>query len=329
MSIQPIDVPSLLRAVIWPLISALICVVFRRELRDLIPIFSRRLSKISFGTLSVELAKVPEVTPPPALDAEIRQPEAGLIPQSGVPGLTGLINRLATGGKYDYIVIDLGSESSPRWLTSRLYLLTYLLMLLDSSSRLVFTETIGGVRGRFVGAAAPSRVRWALARKYSWLESAGVAAHAMVGGLTCITMGQGCQLSLANTLYFDEKNGMLVDYELSQLVQNFLTFVRVPPPAPTPDATDWVTMANQMIEHARWLDGGLIGRMLGDDLNKSYCVRQPNEPTGDLTQAVIRQDGRFVAVVEPDKTFHGLVDRSKMLEMLSKEFEKISAQKKP
>jgi hypothetical protein len=61
---------------------------------------------------------------PRSLDAEIRELEAGARPQSGPLDLLAQMREQATN---DYIVIDLGSESAPRWLSSRLYLFANLL----------------------------------------------------------------------------------------------------------------------------------------------------------------------------------------------------------
>lgn len=115
--------------------------VFRRPLSDLFSTLGQRVRKFSFGGLSLELAEASEMKPPQALDTELRQLEAGLYPQSGVPDLTSLLSHLQSGGQNDYIVIDLGSEASPRWLTSRLYLLALLITLIDRSLCLVFVES--------------------------------------------------------------------------------------------------------------------------------------------------------------------------------------------
>jgi hypothetical protein len=182
MSIQPIDLAALLAAVTWPLIIVVAFTVFRHPLSELVGTFGQRARKFSFGGVSLELAEVSEMRPQ-SLEAEIRQLDAGLIPQSGSSAIAGLLKQLQSGGEYDYIVIDLGSESSPRWLTSRLYLLAFLIAPIDRPKCFVFLETVGSVRKRFVGTASPHRVRWALVRRYGWLESASVAAYESLGGL--------------------------------------------------------------------------------------------------------------------------------------------------
>jgi hypothetical protein len=332
MNIQPIDAPALLRAITWPVIVLIAFGVFRSHLSDLVGVLARNVRKFSFGGLSLELAQVPEMKPPQALETEIRQLEAGLYPQSGVPGITGLFNQLQRGGRQDYVVIDLGSETSRRWLTSRLYLLAFLIALLDRSLCLVFLETTGGIRKRFVGLASPSRVRWALARSYSWLEAAAASAYTMaLGSLQCVPPGV-LQLNPTATLQFDATTGFLPDYQLSQLVQQFLTLIRMPEPVPPTtlqDASEWVAVGNQVLEHAKWLDGARIEHVLGNDLDVSYVTLAAGQTFGDLGPALLQQRGHFVAIVDPDKTFRGLVDRSAVTEKLATEFAKQVSSNKP
>jgi hypothetical protein len=87
------------------------------------PPLGKQTRKLSFGRFSLELAEVSEMKPR-SLDAEIRELEAGARPQSGPLDLLAQMREQATN---DYIVIDLGSESAPRWLSSRLYLFANLL----------------------------------------------------------------------------------------------------------------------------------------------------------------------------------------------------------
>jgi hypothetical protein len=122
MSMLPIDIPSLVRAVIWPVITIVGLVAFRQSIATLIGGLGQRVKKLAFAGFSLEMAQVQEMRPS-AMDTEIRQLETGLVPQSGSNALTALVKELESGGNHDYVVIDLGSEPSPRWLTSRLYLL--------------------------------------------------------------------------------------------------------------------------------------------------------------------------------------------------------------
>src|ERR1035441_7054782 len=118
LNIQAIDLPSLLRAVTWPVLAVVALAVFRRPLGEMVKVLGQRAHKFSISKFSLELTEISEKRPQ-TLDTEIRQLEAWLLPQSGSNALLSLLNQLQCGEQHDYIMIDLGSESSPRWLTSR------------------------------------------------------------------------------------------------------------------------------------------------------------------------------------------------------------------
>jgi hypothetical protein len=264
MTIQPIDLPSLLRAIVWPLLAVFALVIFRRPVGDLVTMLGQRIHKFSFGGLSLELAEVSEMKTP-TLETEIRQLDAGLIPQSGSSAISQLLTQLRSDHRHDYIVLDLGSESSPRWLTSRVYLLALLITLIDRPICMVFVETAGGVRKRFIGTAAPDRVRWALARHYSWLELASAAAYAVLGGAYCST--SLLQLNPVSTFQFDAASGSLAEWQVTQLIQQFLANIRAPQPVPAAanaDADQWIPLSDGMAEHAKWLDADRSFRCLVD-----------------------------------------------------------------
>lgn len=324
MNLQPIDLPSLLRAVIWPMIAVVALIAFRRPLGVLVTILGQRVHKFSVGGFSMELAEVSEMKTQ-TLDTEIRQLDAGLIPQSGSTAISQLLFQLQTERNHDYITIDLGSETSPRWLTSRLYLLAFLITLIDRPICMVFVETTnGGVRKRFVGTAAPNRVRWALGRRYGWFETASAAAYATVGGVYC--NANTLTINPAGGFQFDATTGVLVEWQVTQVMQSFLQSIRGPQPIPpNPEAEQWVPLNDGVSEHAKWVDGSRIERLLGTDLNTSSVMLMPNQTVDDLGGAVLRQQARYVAVLDTDRTFRCLVDRMAALESLSKELRKQTA----
>jgi hypothetical protein len=55
-------------------------------------------------------------------------------------------------------------------LTSRLFIFAVMLQRMRGLRCLVFLETSGGIRRRFMGMAPPGAVLWSLAMRYPWLE---------------------------------------------------------------------------------------------------------------------------------------------------------------
>jgi hypothetical protein len=329
MNIQPIDLPSLLRAFLWPALAIIVFVVYRHSLRKLIITLAQRAHKFSFGVFSLELAQVSEIKPL-ALETEIRNLEAGLFPQSGSSGISSILMQLRQDRQHDYMVIDLGPPPPQQWITSRLYILALLITLIDRPLCFVFVETVGDIRKRFIGAAGADRVRWALARRYTWLESASANAYASLGDLQ-----------------FDPTTGTLSDSQITEMMKTFLDSIRwnspVPieanagnttapanvaiptTPSPVINTQDWVYLNDGVQEHAKYVDGARIERLLGDDLTRSRVTLPPDKLINDLTRVVLGQPGRFVAVVDPDLAFRELVDRYAILESLAYEFLKQTA----
>jgi hypothetical protein len=285
----------------------------------------------------------------------------------------------------------------------------YIFDLLHSSTKMSgLLQTACDVSNRFLGTASPDRVRWSLARRYPWLESASSAAYARAGGLYCSPNAQ-VQINPAG-FQFDQITGTLQNFQLAQCMQLFLDLIRLQPPrtetspaagpvitsvspmggpvgtsvtirgmrfgdenqptrgvtfngipaiptswtvtqivATVPsgatsgdvivtafglisngvpftvgpaDSAEWLTLPNGVIEHAKWLSSSRIQHFLGNDLETSHLTLLPNKDLNQLSGVVLKQHGRFVAIVDPDKTFRGLIDRSAVLEKAVLEFSK-------
>jgi hypothetical protein len=304
MNVEPLNLSTLLGAVMWPVTALVALAVLRKPLGDLISVIGQRLEKVSIAGASFDLKKVSELKAP-SLDADLRELNAGAQPQSGP---IDLLAQLRSTAGYECVVIDLGSESAPRWLTSRLYLFGLILSRIRRVKCMVFVETAAGNRNRFVGVALPEEVRWALAHRYPWLEYAYTQAYGSLG-----------------IPQFDATTGWLNDWQASNLIQQFLAIIRVgqvptpvaipfPDPNHTPDKID---LGNGIFEYAKWLDGGRVERLLGPNLMTSSITIPPGKDLDDMASAVLKVKDRFVAIIETDRTFRGLIDRLPSLEKMA------------
>jgi len=89
-----------------------------------------------------------------------------------------------------------------------------------------------------------------------------------------------------------------------------------------PDADDWVVLGDQSLEHAKWLDSSRVEYLLGPNLDTDYVMLTPNLSVNALAVPILQKRQPLVAVLDPDKSFRGLVDRSALLEKLASEFSK-------
>jgi hypothetical protein len=141
MTVHPLDLPSLVSAVAWPLIVIFGLVFFRHPVTDLVAILGQRIHKFSFEVFSLELAEVKEMHSR-ILDTEIRKLDVGLAPQSGSTAISQLLAQLQGDRRCELILFDLGSESLPRWLTSRLNVPALRITLIERFIRLVFVSDL-------------------------------------------------------------------------------------------------------------------------------------------------------------------------------------------
>lgn len=61
--IQPIDIPSLLRAVTWPVLIIIALAFFWRPLTELVKTLTPHINKLSFHGFSLEMMQVNEMRP--------------------------------------------------------------------------------------------------------------------------------------------------------------------------------------------------------------------------------------------------------------------------
>ena len=298
---QADSVVGLVEAVVWPVVAGAALIKYHRSLSGFLDGISHRVTKVSFFQVAFELSEAREFAPAwsgPSL-ADVRQ----LTPADEFSsGAMALFEQMAGSTVYDYAVIDLGEGD--QWLTSRLFIFAIMLQRQRGLRCFVFLETTAGVRRRFLGTAPPDRVRWALARRYPWLEQAFAEAYAE--GVAQHTLSM--------------RGGLEPPWAATQLVAAFLRRIQEKdaPAASGSDSAEWVTMKDPgghlLREHAKWLTGARLERVLGSTLQASWVPDSPDAPPAEQARAVLRRQGAFVAVVEEGRRFRSLVDRQALLE---------------
>jgi hypothetical protein len=299
MTVEFKDFVDLIRVSAWPVTIAVALVMFRSQLSEFLGSVGQRVKKLSIFEFALELSAVPEFTPKwsaPFL-SDVRQ----LSPANEfASGAASLLDQIRNDAASDYAVIDLGGGQ--QWLTSRLFIFAVLLGRMRGLRCLVFVETSGETRRRFIGVAAPEGVRWGLARRYPWLEKAFVSAYSQLGD------------------YQIQSNyGALESAQAIELVQKFLEGVQKIPLEGV--SLEWTSVGEPALwEHAKWLDGARLERVLHDFLDVSSMPEFPDMPPADRAKAALRRGGAFVALVGDGERFKTLVDRHALLEKLAERF---------
>jgi hypothetical protein len=299
---------DLIGVVAWPVVVVTAVLLLRKPLSSFLEGMGQRATKLSAFQFAVELSEVPEFTPAwsgPHL-SDVRQPSPAGEFQSGA---MALFDQIRDETASDYAVIDLGEGD--KWLTSRLFIFAVMLQRMRGLRCFVFLETSGGVRRRFVGMAPPGVVRWSLAMRYPWLESALAKAYFKMYSQLPNEKIRSVHGALAS-----KSAGPLVGMRFLEAIQQ----------AEKPDAKDdtkWVKVkgpeGSQMWEHARWLDGARLQRVLGHGIEIEWVPDAPDAPADERAKMVLRREGSYVAVVEDGKVFRALLDRHTLVEQVAKD----------
>ena len=311
-----LDIAATLSAVIWPLVVLAILLAYRSKIPALVEGLASRVSKLEFAGVSLELALAKPFVPewsgsPTALDLRHKATAIQVNDSTARTFLTQLTDE----GAGDYAEINLGEGGE--WLTSRLFIMAIVFAQMKGIGCFVFVETSGAVRKRFVGWAEPARIRWALAKRYPWLEQAYADAYAAITSQrNAVIVSRSGRLGYPHA---PGDPGVGID-----LLKEFLQRVQQPfPPALTPaESEEWVVLdpATNTREHARWVSAEELEQVLGDDCNtavvQSSELRSKNT-TGQL-KAFLSVPTQFVAVVADDQRFEYLVRRDVLVEQVAK-----------
>jgi hypothetical protein len=313
-----VNVADLVSAIAWPAVIIAILLVLREPIKRLANRIGASAQSLSIGPsgLSVEFgAAVRDV---PTQSSTVLDDLRTATPQLADSAAQTMFEQLASEAPAPHLLVDLGEGHD--WLTTRLYLFASMLATMRQTRTLVFVETAMAVRGRFVGLAAVGQVRAALARAYPWLESD--YAHAYADATTAWRTGLPAAGSSSFVL---DDHGRLAQGVAQPLVRNFLDNVKINPPAPDTRDPEWVNEPVgpiALIEHARWLTGVDIERILGPALERfAYLIETTPRTPAEIAAATLRMHGHeVIALVDEQHRFRGVVvDRRPALDALAQD----------
>ena len=306
-----LDIAALMSAVLWPLLIVVLGWVFRDRLLELVRLIAPRVRSLSLGGVSLDLSEAK----PLALDltGAVDLRHAGQSGNLSDSTLQSFLSHVQDPSRLDYAVVDLGTGRE--WLTSRLFILAIILARMRGLRMLVFVETAGDVRRRFVGVSECERVHWRLAMRFPWLEAALVHAQADIWPAD----GQGAPITSAEGRFEWIAVGQAA---ATLLLQRFLDRIQIPG-VPIRDPEQWEALPNAnppTWEHAQWLAAVQVEQILAEDLNHACLDLAELHRADPALQArlVVARDGRWVALTRDTHVFDRLIDRGYCLETLAK-----------
>ena len=297
--------------VAWPVAALVIALIFWRPLSDLIR--SGRITKFSIFNVGIELTPATSA-PETQLLSEVRDASVAYVGDSS----RALLTQVQSNRPANYAVIDLGTGEE--WLTSRLYVATIMLSRMNGAQVLVFVETAGMTRRRFVAVASIRHLRWALARTYPWLEKAWMSA---VSGAfqnadpmaAIVTSDEGG---------FEPQTAMAITNAFLRLLQMY----PAQPPAPVKRGSGagaspapsvmpspgWVRFDDGREEHAAWVTRELLTSLIPTSAFQAWAPAMTDEPRVKRIRSVLRRGGDFTALLDDDRSFIRLVNRRTLID---------------
>jgi len=315
MTTTTYDIAAILSAILYPVVLLIIFLLFRKEIPAIVKGIAGRLTKIEIAGVSLELLKAEPIAPdwqnaPENIDLRHHAQGAYLADSTA----DAFFQQLVEEDQADYAIVDLGTERE--WLSTRLYILSIVFQRTKGIEGIVFLETVGDKRKRFLGLASPDKVRWCLAKRYPWLEGAYAIAYASIFKaypFAKITSANG-QLGRFNS-GDDHPGATPVSIELLQRfireVQNKSSELTTLPPHP-----EWETLSDNTSEAASWLTSQMIEDILGTNLKLEFTDAREDE---QLIKETLAMTQPFVPVVDRDRRFKFLLKRQVLLEQIGKQ----------
>jgi hypothetical protein len=326
----------------WPVTILVLGVVLRRQIGEFLGAIAGRITGVSVFAVSLELAVATEASPPwqsRHADADVR----GLVIAQDVNDsyFDSLRQTLMAPGSADFMVVDLKSDGRQEWLTSRLYLFTYLLSRLKGVKAVVFVATRGDAGRTFLGIVNAAELVRALGRHDPRLRLARLQTEAeQVGWLVDDRVPRTADLSrvpptveAAVPLDLDQwwsevaAGTASVYVDPLYVAQRFLSRMQWEPVTPLPPdvPAGWLQLPETpgravTWERASWVtvsdltDGFLAAVVRPDD----WLIDDSGWSSSDRVRAVAAARGELVALLSPSRRFERLVDRSALLEELGK-----------
>jgi hypothetical protein len=313
---------ELVKALAWPVVALLIAGIFRRPIGLFVTALGSRITKLSVFKVELELVPASAATATPLLD-DIRTATYGAAISDSS---RMMLEQLQSGEPADFALVALGDGEE--WLTSRLYIAAVMMERMRNVKVFVFVERVPTTERRFVAVVPVRQLRWALARRYPWLEAAWTRSVLSIFPADIPTdapvLPVGAQwLPNPHTLSMSQPvvksdTGALEAPQARQLVSNFIVSLQSPKPVPPQSmGPEWVTVRGIVQERAAWVNRKLLSSILPQDAFAAWAKALNDSPRAQRTRAVLRRATPFVALVEDDHEFKRLANRQALLEEIA------------
>lgn len=283
-------------ALAWPVAIVIVVVILRQAISDAVRALAARATKLSIGMVAVDLASASARSWGGSPLDELR--DTAVTAPVG-DSSSALVASLGDETAADYAVVDLGTGQE--WITSRLFLVATLVARMRRLRAVVFVTAVPGPM-TLLGTCDVEVLRGRLASRFPWLELAYVEAQAAsFRGLTPAAVAPG-QLALS-------QDGRLESWRAGDVLREFKRAIQFQGVA-APGGEGWELLGQQLWERAEWVTAESLSRLLGAALVRTAAVVDLATSDRQLAQQVLRADGPFVPVVDDQRIFQRLINRT-------------------
>jgi hypothetical protein len=314
---------GLIEHAFWPVAVIVLAVVLRRQIGDFLSAVGGRITRVSVMSVTIELAMATETVPrwQGFGGDDVRGLVAAQMVNDSYFGT--LRQSLLDPGTADFFVVDLKSDGRNEWLTSRLYLFTYVLSRMKGVRCIVFTATRGDMARSFLGVAEAKELMHTLATAEPSLRLARLQVEADQVGILPAQPTPAQQPAAWVPLDINEQwqSGAADPLRIAEQFLQHIQFVQ-PPGAPGPEV-GWLQLSgtpgpDKTWEHATWITASdLTDGTLRDVVQPDgYVLDDRSWSAEERVRSIARARGDFVALLGPGRRFEHLVDRRSLLEAL-------------
>jgi len=232
-----------------------------------------------------------------------------------------MLEQVQSAGAADFAVVELGTGRE--WITSRLFIAATMMERMRGVQVCVFVERTQLSERRFVAVASVQQMRWALARRYPWLEAAWACAYvSLFPGPTpppAEALPRGAKwlpepthMNVQQPIITSDSGG-LGPSQARWLVSHFIDSLQLLE-SPGPNKTEWTKLGEKTWERGTYVTRELLESLLPQHVFANWSNALRDSSRAQRTRAVLRRAGDFVALVEDEREFLRLANRRVLLE---------------
>jgi hypothetical protein len=279
---------AILDRITWPLTIGILVVLFYGPIGTVLERLGREGFELSVHSVGLKTAMR---APLGEDELSFKTADPGVL--TNVTTTRTLLRLLQEPGFRDYVVIDLGGGNE--WITSRLFIFSVMLERIKRIRCVVFVE---GSVPKFLGTAKPDHVHWALAKEQPWLEKAYVEALAKANQPVDILNHEGA----------------ILPQIAEEVCRSFVTAL-TSKDLPKAEDKQWIPFKSGVSEHATWLPGSDIVRIVGEDLHTDAIVANGDQKAE--ARALLKCSAPWVARVTATRELESIIDRGAFLNELA------------